>query len=206
MNAMTAAHTTLPIPTWVEVTNLANGKHVVVKVNDRGPFVDNRLIDLSYAAALQLDMVRNGTARVEVRALSSPLGAPPLPTPSPATPQVTTARSRRLRPDSSPRRGRGSRDLVGRRGAAVARLGRGRATRAVRASRRIRRPDQCRAARRAPAPNGFVNAFVVSEADGATHAAPRAARPAARRRASSIRCRRRLRALGFGESQLVVAR
>ena len=46
MNAMTAAHTTLPMPTWVEVTNLANGKRVVVKVNDRGPFVDNRLIDL----------------------------------------------------------------------------------------------------------------------------------------------------------------
>jgi peptidoglycan lytic transglycosylase len=69
MNAMTAAHTTLPIPTWVEVTNLGNGKQVVVKVNDRGPFVDNRLIDLSYAAAMALDMVRNGTARVEVRAL-----------------------------------------------------------------------------------------------------------------------------------------
>jgi len=60
MNAMTAAHTTLPIPTWVEVTNLENGKHVVVKVNDRGPFVDNRLIDLSYAAALELDMVQYG--------------------------------------------------------------------------------------------------------------------------------------------------
>ncbi len=51
MHAMTAAHTTLPLPTWVEVTNLANGKRVVVKVNDRGPFVDNRLIDLSFAAA-----------------------------------------------------------------------------------------------------------------------------------------------------------
>jgi len=74
MNAMTAAHTTLPIPTWVEVTNLENGKHVVVKVNDRGPFVDNRLIDLSYAAALKLDMVQSGTARVEVRALAPPLG------------------------------------------------------------------------------------------------------------------------------------
>src|SRR5512134_3952100 len=60
MHAMTAAHTTLPLPTWVEVTNLENGKRVVVKVNDRGPFVDNRLIDLSYAAATQLDMVRSG--------------------------------------------------------------------------------------------------------------------------------------------------
>jgi rare lipoprotein A len=73
MHAMTAAHTTLPLPTWVEVTNLENGKRVVVRVNDRGPFVDNRLIDLSFAAATQLDMVRNGTARVEVRAVGAPL-------------------------------------------------------------------------------------------------------------------------------------
>jgi rare lipoprotein A len=72
MNAMTAAHTTLPLPTWVEVTNLVNGKRVVVKVNDRGPFVDNRLIDLSFAAATELDMVRTGTTRVEVRAIAPP--------------------------------------------------------------------------------------------------------------------------------------
>jgi rare lipoprotein A len=72
MHAMTAAHTTLPLPTWVEVTNLANGKRVVVKVNDRGPFVDNRLIDLSFAAATQLDMVGTGTARVEVRTVAPP--------------------------------------------------------------------------------------------------------------------------------------
>ena len=72
MHSMTAAHTTLPLPTWAEVTNLANGKHVVVKINDRGPFVDNRLIDLSYAAAIALDMVGPGTARVEVRAMSGP--------------------------------------------------------------------------------------------------------------------------------------
>lgn len=77
MNAMTAAHTTLPLPTWVEVTNLVNGKRVVVKVNDRGPFIDNRLIDLSYAAATQLDMVGTGTTRVEVRAIPAPGSAPP---------------------------------------------------------------------------------------------------------------------------------
>lgn len=76
MHAMTAAHTTLPLPTWVEVTNLANGKRVVVKVNDRGPFVDNRLIDLSYAAATALDMVRTGTTRVEVRAVAPPRDVP----------------------------------------------------------------------------------------------------------------------------------
>ena len=72
MHSMTAAHTTLPLPTWAEVTNLANGKRVVVKINDRGPFVDNRLIDLSYAAAIALDMVGPGTARVEVRAMNGP--------------------------------------------------------------------------------------------------------------------------------------
>jgi peptidoglycan lytic transglycosylase len=92
MNAMTAAHTTLPLPTWVEVTNLENGRSVVVKVNDRGPFVDNRLIDLSYAAARALDMVRNGTARVEVRTMASPPGQPLLAT-APATPPPTPARA-----------------------------------------------------------------------------------------------------------------
>ena len=81
MHAMTAAHTTLPLPTWVEVTNLANGKHVVVKVNDRGPFVDNRLIDLSYAAATALDMVGTGTTRVEVRAVAPPSDAYRTPAP-----------------------------------------------------------------------------------------------------------------------------
>jgi rare lipoprotein A len=72
MYAMTAAHKTLPIPTWVEVTNLANHRRVIVKINDRGPFVDNRLIDLSYGAAKALDMIRTGTASVEVRALGAP--------------------------------------------------------------------------------------------------------------------------------------
>lgn len=69
MYQMTAAHKTLPIPSYVEVTNLANGKKVVVRVNDRGPFVKNRLIDLSYMAALKLGIVGPGTAKVRVRAL-----------------------------------------------------------------------------------------------------------------------------------------
>jgi peptidoglycan lytic transglycosylase len=81
MNAMTAAHTTLPLPTWVEVTNLENGKRVVVKVNDRGPFVKNRLIDLSFAAATALDMVGTGTTRVEVRAVAPPSDAYRTPAP-----------------------------------------------------------------------------------------------------------------------------
>jgi rare lipoprotein A len=84
MHAMTAAHKTLPITTWVEVTNLNNGKSIVVRVNDRGPFVDNRIIDLSYRAATELDIVRAGTARVQVRALGAPAG-------SAAPPATTTA-------------------------------------------------------------------------------------------------------------------
>ena len=76
MFAFTAAHKSLPIPTWVEVTNQRNGKAIIVKVNDRGPFVDDRIIDLSYAAALELDMVRAGTAPVFVRALGAPATMP----------------------------------------------------------------------------------------------------------------------------------
>ena len=72
MFALTAAHKTLPLPTWVEVTNRNNGRKIIVKVNDRGPFVGNRIIDLSYAAALELDMIGTGTAPVFVRALGVP--------------------------------------------------------------------------------------------------------------------------------------
>ena len=76
MYAMTAAHKTLPLPAYVRVTNLQNGRSVVVRVNDRGPFVGNRIIDLSYTAALKLDMVRNGTAFVEVRSIDPSATAP----------------------------------------------------------------------------------------------------------------------------------
>lgn len=69
MYAMTAAHKSLPLPTYVQVTNLKNGRKVVVKVNDRGPFHQNRIIDLSYAAAEKLDIVGQGTGFVEVRAI-----------------------------------------------------------------------------------------------------------------------------------------
>ncbi len=70
MYAMTAAHKSLPLPTYVEVRNLKNNRKVIVRVNDRGPFVKNRLIDLSYAAAQKLDIVRDGTGLVEIRAIS----------------------------------------------------------------------------------------------------------------------------------------
>jgi len=70
MYAMTAAHKTLPLPTEARVTNLRNGRSVIVTINDRGPFVDNRIIDLSYSAAQQLDMITAGTALVEVETLN----------------------------------------------------------------------------------------------------------------------------------------
>lgn len=69
MFELTAAHKSLPLPTYVQVTNLENGRRLVVKVNDRGPFVGERILDLSYAAAAQLDMLDRGTAKVEVVAL-----------------------------------------------------------------------------------------------------------------------------------------
>jgi rare lipoprotein A len=69
MLAMTAAHRTLPLPTYLEVTNKTNGRTVIVKVNDRGPFADNRLLDLSYAAAKKLGMIGHGTANVAVKAI-----------------------------------------------------------------------------------------------------------------------------------------
>lgn len=71
MYAMTAAHKTLPLPAYVQVTNLSNGKHVIVRVNDRGPFKEGRIIDLSYTAATKLDMIKAGTTFVEVRALTT---------------------------------------------------------------------------------------------------------------------------------------
>ncbi len=70
MYRLTAAHKTLPLSTYVLVTNLKNGRHVIVKVNDRGPFVYNRLIDLSYAAAKKLGMVGSGTAPVTVKVVT----------------------------------------------------------------------------------------------------------------------------------------
>jgi len=66
MYAMTAANKTLPLPTYVKVRNLSNNRSVVVKVNDRGPYHGNRLIDLSYAAAKKLGMLHRGTAHVEI--------------------------------------------------------------------------------------------------------------------------------------------
>ena len=78
MYGMSAAHKTLPLPAYVHVKNLQNGRSVVVRVNDRGPFVGNRIIDLSYTAAAKLDMLRAGTAMVEIRAIDPAAPAPVL--------------------------------------------------------------------------------------------------------------------------------
>ncbi|MFQ6311089.1 septal ring lytic transglycosylase RlpA family protein, partial [Lysobacter capsici] len=78
MYAFTAAHKSLPLPSFARVTNLDNGKSVTVRVNDRGPFHDGRVIDLSYAAAVKLGITQRGTGRVEVRALHPGEAAPPL--------------------------------------------------------------------------------------------------------------------------------
>ena len=109
MYKMTAAHKSLPLPSYVRVRNLGNDKSIVVRVNDRGPFVDNRIIDLSYVAALKLDMVGTGTSLVEVTAISFddppgdrptkqttspkplPQSAPPSVVPSPPAPQALEA-------------------------------------------------------------------------------------------------------------------
>jgi peptidoglycan lytic transglycosylase len=93
MYAMTAAHKTLPLPAYVRVTNLQNGRSIVVRVNDRGPFVGNRIIDLSYTAASKLDMLRNGTAMVEVRTLE-PVSA--------TTPLVAQATAPTATPNAAP--------------------------------------------------------------------------------------------------------
>jgi rare lipoprotein A len=100
MFAMTAAHKTMPIPSYARVTNVKNGKSVVVRINDRGPFHANRIIDLSYAAAARIDIVNAGSGLVEVERVFSGAAAPaaqaslaqslePLPPPVVATPVVT---------------------------------------------------------------------------------------------------------------------
>lgn len=111
MYAMTAAHKSLPLPTYVRVRNLSNNRTVVVRVNDRGPFVHNRIIDLSYSAALKLDMVKDGTSLVEVEAISfdappgdrparqvtpaepAPVSTPAASPPAPAPPADSTQRA-----------------------------------------------------------------------------------------------------------------
>ncbi len=72
MHEISAAHKTLPLDTHVKVDNLENGKSIVVRINDRGPFIRGRIIDLSFAAAKKLGIVENGTAKVKIKALGTP--------------------------------------------------------------------------------------------------------------------------------------
>jgi rare lipoprotein A len=101
MYAMTAAHTTLPIPSYARVTNLKNGQSVVVRVNDRGPFVDGRIIDLSYTAAHRIGVLAGGAAMVEVESIvpdgtgamvASVPPPPAAPTPTPESAPLAAAR------------------------------------------------------------------------------------------------------------------
>lgn len=83
MEKLTAAHRALPFQTWVEITNLSNGKQVDVRITDRGPFVHGRIIDLSMGAARQIDMVRAGTARVRLKIIKPPVNAAVVPVAAP---------------------------------------------------------------------------------------------------------------------------
>jgi len=93
MEKLTAAHRALPFQTWVEVTNLSNGKQVNVRITDRGPFVGGRIIDLSMAAARQLDMVRSGTARVRLKVIVAPVNEPSVNAPPVSASPVNTLTS-----------------------------------------------------------------------------------------------------------------
>lgn len=76
METMTAAHRTLPFETWVEVENLTNRRLVTVRITDRGPFIDGRIIDLSRAAARRIDMIGPGTAKVKIKVIAPPRSVP----------------------------------------------------------------------------------------------------------------------------------
>ena len=93
MYRFSAAHKTLPLPTYARVTNLENGKSVVVRINDRGPFHENRLIDLSYAAAVRIGIWPKGTGLVEVRSIDpAHPDATPAPLPKTVTAEAASAR------------------------------------------------------------------------------------------------------------------
>jgi rare lipoprotein A len=78
MQQLTAAHRTLPFNTWLEVTNLSNGKQVDVRITDRGPFIKGRIIDLSLRAAQEIDMIREGIVRVRIKIIAAPVLSPPV--------------------------------------------------------------------------------------------------------------------------------
>lgn len=91
MFQLSAAHTTLPIPSYIRVTNLDNGKSIIARVNDRGPFHDGRIVDMSYAGAVMLGYADKGTARVQVDAIIPDGSAIPLPQATPSSLSLTRA-------------------------------------------------------------------------------------------------------------------
>jgi len=95
MNALTAAHTTLPMPSWVRVTNLENGRSIVLRVNDRGPFVGDRIIDVSRRGAQLLGFEKQGTTRVRVQVVAGP--------DAPAPVQMAAARRSSTQPQEAPK-------------------------------------------------------------------------------------------------------
>ncbi len=105
MYAMTAAHKTLPLPTYARVTNVDNNRSIIVKINDRGPFHGNRLIDLSYAAATKLDIMQNGTGNVKIETLeasSNELVDIEVDSPAGSKPKVTTIPANATLPVTKP--------------------------------------------------------------------------------------------------------
>ena len=99
MQQLTAAHRTLPFQTWIEVTNLSNGKQVDVRINDRGPFAKGRILDLSQAAARDIDMLRAGTARVRLKVIAPPASPQPI---APAAEPVASSPALSQPPPISP--------------------------------------------------------------------------------------------------------
>ncbi len=87
MEQLTAAHRTLPFNTWIEVTNLTNGKQVDVRITDRGPFIKGRIVDLSLRAAREIEMIREGIVRVRIKVIPAPV-APPMGPVAPPVDQV----------------------------------------------------------------------------------------------------------------------
>jgi rare lipoprotein A len=99
---LTAAHRTLPFDTWVEVTNLQNGRRVQVRINDRGPFIDGRIVDLSFAAADAIDLVRPGIGRVRLKVIRAPKQEPLAKRNEPADPEPPTKQDERPRKTEPP--------------------------------------------------------------------------------------------------------
>jgi len=163
---MTAAHKTLPLPSYVRVTNLNNGKNVILRVNDRGPFHSDRIIDLSFAAAKKLGFAEAGTARVQIEAIDPKQwqeknGRWVLPSTSGNTQNAQDNPQVAALPDSG--------------GAKKKRAGR--SLWPVSPSSSLRQPRSCRASEEPAAAESFCTDFYQSAGSGGADPAPRSHRP-----------------------------